>query len=107
MSTAKATTTVHDMVDVAVDKATEAVQNRQGRYGHPKENFDRTAQLWSVYFGLRMKGIPEGTHLFASADVPALMILLKMAREMHGHDPDNLVDIAGYAKTWQMLYGEA
>lgn len=59
---------------------------RQGDYGDPKESFERIARFWSVYLG----------HEVSGKDVAMMMVLLKMSREMSGHKPDNLLDMAGY-----------
>ena len=69
---------------------------RRKSYGHPRENFDYTAKLWSAYLGFELAG----------EDVGMLMILLKIAREAHNKKRDNLVDICGYARTLE-LYEEA
>lgn len=61
--------------------------DRNADYGHPRQEFERIARLWSAYTGATI--FPE--------DVPMMLILLKAARERHAHKRDNLVDIAGYA----------
>lgn len=77
-------------------EAAEAVYGpRQSAYGHPRENFQRTADLWNGW--LHAKGVDA--HL-EPADVPDLMILLKMARLMQTpNHRDSLVDMAGYTAT--------
>lgn len=67
--------------------------SRRAKYGHPRENFERIADLWSAFLG----------HRILAEQVPCLMILIKVAREAHTHDRDNFVDIAGYARTREML----
>ena len=39
-------------------------------------------------------------------DVPLCMIAVKLARQAHRHKRDNLVDIAGYARTAAMVAGD-
>jgi hypothetical protein len=70
------------------------VEERGKQYGHPREDFTRTAGMWSAYLG----------HEIKAEDVPMMMILLKVSREKHKHKDDNLFDIKGYAKTAEMLY---
>lgn len=68
-------------------KARELINGeRQSEYGDPRESFELIARFWSVYLG----------HEVSGKDVAMMMVLLKMSREMSGHKPDNLLDMAGY-----------
>lgn len=69
---------------------------RQGDYGDPRESFERIARFWSVYLG----------HEVSGKDVAMMMVLLKMSREMSGHKPDNLLDMAGYVGLAEYMEGE-
>ena len=69
------------------------VSKRGSDYGHPKEDFTRTAKLWSAYLDIEI----------TAEDIPMLMILLKVSRQKHKHKMDNLDDIQGYAETRKML----
>lgn len=71
-------------------------QDRNNDYGHPKIDFARTAIFWSVLFGTEVK--PE--------QIPLAMILLKLSRQINKHKRDNLVDIAGFARTREMMDSE-
>ena len=62
---------------------------RQKDYAHPKVNFQRIANLWSIILDVDIT--PE--------QVALCMIATKVAREMNRHTRDNLVDIVGYALT--------
>lgn len=75
-----------------LDTAKEYVMvDRAASHGDIEDNFSRIAAFWSAYLGL--KDAPLN-----SADVAAMMVLLKVARvkgtPLHA---DSWVDIAGYA----------
>ena len=71
-------------------------------YGHPREDFERTAHMWT---GILRDKLKQGAEIKAT-DVPLCMIAVKLARQAHLHKRDNLVDIAGYARTAAVLAGE-
>ena len=68
--------------------------DRQKEYAHPSINFGRIAQMWSLILGVPVT--PEQHAL--------CMVAVKIARLMEtpGHR-DSLVDLAGYARTIEML----
>ena len=68
-------------------------EDRHNDYGGPVENFALVAKYWSVYKGIEFK--PE--------DVGMFNILQKIAREQFKNKRDNLIDIAGYARTLEMI----
>lgn len=80
-----------------LDEAQEAVFGaRQSNYGHPRVNFQRIADLWSVIVGTAIT--PEQTGL--------MMVCLKIARLMETPDHrDSYVDIAGYAQATARAVG--
>lgn len=75
---------------------------RQNDYGHPRDDFSRTASMWT---GILAPKLRQGTQVTAM-DVPLCMIAVKLARQAHRHKRDNLVDIAGYARTAAMIAGD-
>lgn len=84
----------------AVLEAHRLVHGDRGHnYGHPIEDFSRTAAIWNVLFGGKANGEP-----FGPQDVPLAMIAVKLSRETHGAKRDNRVDIAGYAETAEMVH---
>lgn len=70
---------------------------RQAAYGHPKDDFSRTAALASILLAkkLNMALTPE--------DVALFMVCVKLSREVNKHKRDNLVDLCGYVETLAML----
>lgn len=73
----------------ASDYLTEAkaiIQDRGMSYGHPSDNMQRTASLWSAY--LEMPIDP--------AQVAMCLALVKVARSMETPKVDNFVDGAAY-----------
>jgi len=76
---------------------------RHADYGHPRNDFARTAQMWT---GVLAEKLRDGQQI-EPMDVPLCMIAVKLARQAHRHKRDNLVDIAGYARTAAMVAGVA
>jgi hypothetical protein len=76
--------------------------DREKTYDHPSRNFERTAHLWNGY--LRAK-YPAAAKLAAldEDDVAWMMTLLKLARQIHDHKRDNIVDFIGYAACVQKM----
>lgn len=66
---------------------------RQSAYGHPRKNFQLTADLWSVILGIPVT--PE--------QVALCMVQVKIARELHTPKRDNLVDAIGYILTYEKV----
>lgn len=64
--------------------------DRQNVYGHPFDDFSKTAALWSVIFGIPV----------SAEQVALAMIMVKISRLLNTPDHrDSIVDIAGYAET--------
>jgi len=76
--------------------------NRQADYGHPRDDFARTAAMWNGILAAKLR---DGATITAM-DVPLCLVAVKLARQAHRHKRDNLVDIAGYARTAAMVAGE-
>jgi len=69
------------------------MEDRHMDYGHPIHDFTRTATMWSVVIGKKV----------TPRQVALCMILLKVSRQVNGNKLDNLIDIAGYARTMEMI----
>jgi uncharacterized protein len=67
--------------------------DRAAAYGHPKEDFSRTAQIWSAILGFQ---VPV-------EKVALCMVGVKISRQCNAAKRDNWVDIAGYAQTGYMV----
>ena len=79
---------------LVLGKASSLVYGDRGTdYGHPAEDFARTAALWSAILGFPVD----------KKQVALCMIAVKISR-LHNspHHVDSLVDIAGYAETYAM-----
>lgn len=80
-----------------LEEAQSLVHGKRNQdYGHPNEDFGRTAKMWASILGVDV----------SAEQVARCMIALKLSRECHKHTRDNLVDIAGYAATIEMLQEE-
>ena len=71
-----------------LDRAKQIISSdRNSTYGEPEDNLGRIANLWATYL----------ERPISARDVAMLMILVKVAREIHNPHDDNPLDIAGYA----------
>lgn len=79
---------VHEDDETVLQEAQRLVYgDRQAAYGHPADDYGRTAKMWSVILGTEV-----------SAKQAALcMCAVKLSREVNQPKRDNLVDLAGYA----------
>jgi hypothetical protein len=68
--------------------------DRNNDYGDPVQDFQRTADMWSVY----LKGACEADITLLPHDVAAMMSLLKISRIAWSPEKeDHWADLAGYA----------
>ena len=70
--------------------------DRQADYGHPLDNFQQIAALWSPILGIEVT--PEQAAL--------CMVGVKISRECHSPKRDNRVDGAGYFKVLDLIVDE-
>jgi hypothetical protein len=77
-------------------------KDRPDSYDHPAENFERTAILWNAY--LASRSVCGGLlKKLSNRDVAYMMVLFKMAREIHKPGRDNRIDMAGYVNCAQRI----
>lgn len=78
--------------------------DRNAAYGHPKDNFQNIAALWTEYLGIKQRHQKHTTIILSPIDIAALNILQKLARVATnpGH-MDSWTDIAGYAGTAERI----
>lgn len=70
--------------------------DRQADYGHPLDDFSKTAKMWSAIAGVELT--PE--------QVGLMMCCVKISRQLNRPKRDNMTDLAGYAATVQMCVDE-
>jgi hypothetical protein len=73
--------------------------DRGAAYGHPADDFGRTAEYWTTTFKKKLK---PGER-FHAGDIPLALIGVKLSREVNKPKRDNMTDLAGYAETRRMV----
>lgn len=71
--------------------------DRRQAYGSVKEDFTRISGMWSALLANKLKA-PITAHEYT-----LMMILMKVSRSWYSEGRDSLVDIAGFARTGEML----
>lgn len=82
--------------DLAAYAARLVNQDRAVSYGHPLDNLDRAARIWSVILGSDV----------SAEQVALCMVGMKIARQVHADTPDNIADSLGYLLTYSMIQEE-
>ena len=70
---------------------------RISAYGPPAVDFGRTVGMMNALFAHKL------IEPFTASDFALIMICCKLSREVNQHKRDNLVDIAGYARTVEAI----
>lgn len=80
-----------------LEEASKLVHGDRGEdYGHPIDDFTRTAAMWSAILGTEV----------SAEQVGLCMCAVKISRQCNAPKVDNLVDLAGYAETVNMVIEE-
>jgi len=74
---------------------------RLSSYGHPRVQFRRLAGLWTALLRDKLR---DGVNV-EIADVPLILLALKLSRLVQKPDRDGWVDVAGYARTGAVVTG--
>ena len=69
-----------------LNEAKAIIEDRGMDYGHPSDNMQRTARLWSAYLEMPI----------TDDQVAMCMALVKIARSMESAKVDNFIDGAAY-----------
>ena len=79
-----------------LNEAKATIQDRGMDYGHPSDNLQRTASLWSAYLEVPV----------TDYQVAICMALVKIARSMETAKTDTYVDMVAYTSLAAQLHTE-
>ena len=90
-----------DTMQNILEEANELVNGaRQASYGHPLDDFSRTAGMISAMLAHKLK------EPISAEEIGLIMCCVKISRQINRAKRDNLVDLAGYACTVEMVLNE-
>ena len=79
-----------------LNEARATIQDRGLDYGHPSDNMQRTASLWSAYLEMPINDY----------QVAMCLALVKIARSMETPKSDTYIDLAAYVAIAGQLHTE-
>ena len=91
----------HQKARSILEQAMIAISEGSEKHGDTAKSFEMIAQMWTTYIAHSM-ALRKQVAL-TSFDVANMMMMVKQARSIYGHSPDNQVDAAGYAAIAAML----
>jgi Domain of unknown function (DUF6378) len=73
-------------------------------YGSPAQNFKRIVNALNALFEDKIRErLSLGLPAFDIEDWPRFLIVAKLSRSIETYRRDNPTDVAGYARTWEMV----
>lgn len=76
-----------DKPKVLAETAIKLVYGDRNRdYGHPYDDYSRTAAMWSAFLD----------HEITPYQAALMMVMVKLSREANRHKDDNIIDAHGY-----------
>lgn len=82
-----------DVTDILGEVAALVTGERNDMYGPPAKNLGRTADMWAAILD---RPITE-------QQVALCLAAMKIAREAHRHNDDNILDAIGYLTIYQAI----
>jgi hypothetical protein len=73
---------------------------RRGTYGHPLDDYGRTAAMFSAWLGDKLR------EPLTAEEAEMFMVIVKLSRQRHLPKRDNLVDAAGYLGCIELTQAE-
>jgi hypothetical protein len=81
--------------------------DRPSEYGHPLDHFSKTVGAINAQFtDVVKRRLAEGKPMLEPEDWPRFLILDKVSRSTEAYKRDNMVDVSGYAQTYEWVIEE-
>lgn len=78
--------------------------DRPNNYGPPLHDFTKITEMLNA-LGYRFHAIDGSCRRLEAADFPVIMTCVKLSRETHKHNDDNIIDIHGYMNCLEEIIG--
>ena len=70
--------------------------DRRSAYGHPRNDFERTAKISSILLGKEL----------SAKEIVLILIAMKLSRHAFKYKRDTILDVAGYSRILSILNGD-